>query len=203
MRTKKRRCRPIQPLTHDEIFRVLDRCKRHTYAGARAYAMIWFFWRSQVRISEACDLEVSDLDLDKGTARVQHGKGDKYRVVAFDQKCEMVLRDWLLARETWGVGQCRLLFPTKTRQRQDRVHFARKLRSIGKAAGLTKRCHAHGFRHTGAMELRDEGVDIFHIQAQLGHENIATTQNYLQTLNPAPMIQAIRRRVVQGVHAHG
>jgi integrase len=61
-------------------------------------------------------------------------------------------------------------------------------------AGLLKRVHAHGFRHTHAAQLREEGVDIGIISKQLGHTSIATTARYLDHIAPLAVVEAIRSR---------
>ena len=61
-------------------------------------------------------------------------------------------------------------------------------------AGIAKRVHAHGFRHTHAAQLREEGVDIGIISKQLGHRSIATTARYLDHIAPVAVVQAMRGR---------
>lgn len=50
---------------------------------------------------------------------------------------------------------------------------------LARIAGIRKRVHAHGLRHTHAAELRYEGVEVGIISKQLGHASIATTAVYL------------------------
>ena len=71
-----------------------------------------------------------------------------------------------------------------------RVLFPR----LGRLAGIAKRVHAHGFRHTHAAELRAEGVDIGIISKQLGHRTIATTARYLDLIGPYAVIEALHGR---------
>ena len=54
-------------------------------------------------------------------------------------------------------------------------YLRRLFSSLAANAGVTKRVHAHGFRHTHAAQLRSEGVDIGIISKQLGHVSITTT----------------------------
>ncbi len=65
---------------------------------------------------------------------------------------------------------------------------------LGEKAGLDKRVHPHGLRHTGAAEMRSEGIDIGVISKQLGHASIATTDRYLNHLSPAAVVEAVRGR---------
>ncbi len=65
-------------------------------------------------------------------------------------------------------------------------------------AGIEKRVHAHGFRHTHAAQLRAEGVDIAIISRQLGHASINTTARYLDHIAPQAVIEAMRGRAWSG-----
>jgi len=58
------------------------------------------------------------------------------------------------------------------------------LKRLARRAGIDKRVHAHGLRHTHAAQLRAEGVDIAIISRQLGHTSISTTARYLDHLAP-------------------
>jgi site-specific recombinase XerD len=72
------------------------------------------------------------------------------------------------------------------------------LKRLARRAGIDKRVHAHGLRHTHAAQLRAEGVDIAIISKQLGHASITTTACYLDHLAPRAVIAAIRRRTWTG-----
>ena len=65
---------------------------------------------------------------------------------------------------------------------------------LGGKAGIAKRCHAHGLRHTFAAGLADEKVDIRIIQRALGHSSLGTTARYVDHLNPTAVIDALRAR---------
>jgi len=68
------------------------------------------------------------------------------------------------------------------------------LKRLAAKAGIDKRVHAHGLRHTHAAQLRAEGVDIAIISRQLGHASITTTARYLDHLAPRAVIEAMRNR---------
>ena len=65
---------------------------------------------------------------------------------------------------------------------------------LARIAGIRKRVHAHGLRHTHAAELRAEGVEVGIISKQLGHASIATTAVYLDHIQPLRVVEAIRQR---------
>jgi len=68
------------------------------------------------------------------------------------------------------------------------------LKRLAARAGIDKRVHAHGLRHTHAAQLRAEGVDIAIISRQLGHSSITTTARYLDYLAPRAVIETMRNR---------
>jgi len=74
------------------------------------------------------------------------------------------------------------------------AYCRRLLAGLGRSAGILRRVHPHGLRHTHAAELRAEGVDIGIISKQLGHRSIATTARYLDHVAPRDVIKAIAQR---------
>ena len=68
------------------------------------------------------------------------------------------------------------------------------LKRLAFKAGIDKRVHAHGFRHTHAAQLRAEGVDIAIISRQLGHSRIDVTARYLDHIAPTAVIETMRQR---------
>ena len=73
-------------------------------------------------------------------------------------------------------------------------YIRRMLPTLARRAGIAKRVHAHGLRHTHAAELREEGVDIGVISKQLGHSDISTTARYLDHIAPWAVVEAVRSR---------
>jgi site-specific recombinase XerD len=65
-------------------------------------------------------------------------------------------------------------------------------------AGIEKRVHPHGLRHTHAAELVREGVPMNVIRDQLGHTSLATTDRYLRNVAPADVISMGRARAWEG-----
>jgi site-specific recombinase XerD len=74
------------------------------------------------------------------------------------------------------------------------AYVRRRLPELARAAGIHKRVHAHGLRHTHAAELRAEGIDIAVIRRQLGHASLLTTVRYLDHLEPESVVTRIGMR---------
>ena len=74
------------------------------------------------------------------------------------------------------------------------VYVRNLFHRLGDKAGITKRVHPHGLRHSLASELVRDGVPLNLIQRQLCHSNLATTSRYVESLHPGELIKAIQAR---------
>jgi hypothetical protein len=74
------------------------------------------------------------------------------------------------------------------------AYIRNKLKDLAARAGIEKRVHPHGLRHSHAFELAGERVDLRVIQEQLGHTALATTARYVNHLNPLVRRELIRSR---------
>lgn len=190
---------PPEPLTPREVLALIDACAKGS-AGIRNRALIALLWRTGLRVSEALDLHPKDVDLDAGTIRVLHGKGDKSRVVGIDAAGVAFLRPWLEVRKELGLTNREHLFCVISRPSVGRRMYSAYVRNLLKELAVKaefapgRRVHPHGLRHTHAFELAGERVDLRVIQAQLGHSDLSTTARYIDHLNPADRIEAIRAR---------
>ena len=66
------------------------------------------------------------------------------------------------------------------------------LRRRGARAGIEKRVHAQGFRHSHAANMAAAGIPLNVIQRQLGHRNVATTSRYIDNVRPEDVVAAVR-----------
>ncbi len=186
---------PAQPLDRSEVAALLGACSKRAKTGVRDMAFIAVLYRGQLRVSEALALKLADVNLAECTLRVLHGKGDKARVVVVDPQTMELLTNWLKVREAIGLNGVQPIFCTlkggKVATAQIRAMMPRR----AKKAGIEKRVHCHGLRHTGASELLDEGVPLVEISEQLGHSSPTVTATYLHNLNPLARIERLRARV--------
>jgi site-specific recombinase XerD len=122
---------------------------------------------------------------------VLHGKGDKARLVAIDGWALTEIDLWITIRARWKVPPSATLFCASSGAPLDTSHVRRMLPGLARKAGIAKRVHAHGLRHTFAVRMREEGMDIGFISHQLGHSDIATTVRYIRHVAPTDAIQAV------------
>jgi len=188
------RRRPPEVLSEAEAIALLKACSSRAPTGVRNRALIAVLWRCGLRISEALQLELRDVHLDAGTVRVRHGKGDRSRTVGLDEQTTALLARWLDRRKRLSPGARAPIFCTLQGGRIDSSYVRRLLPRLAAKAGIDRRVHAHGLRHTHAAELAREGTPINIIRDDLGHTSLAVTDRYLRDVAPQAVIDTIRAR---------
>lgn len=183
---------PPEPLTNDEVLRLLRAIPQSTKTGLpdtigiRNHALLTLLWRTGLRISEALDLKPHHVDFGTRRVTVLHGKGDKRRTVGIDVGGLHALQPWLWERALLKVEPAAPLFCTVQLpgrgNRMNSAYVRHALAKYGRAAGIPKRVHPHGFRHSLACSLIQEDFGLTDVQAQLGHSSPATTAIYLRGL---------------------
>ncbi len=192
--TNRGRKLPPEVLTDEEVCALIRACSSRAPTGIRNRAIITILYRSGLRIGEALDLAPKDIDLRNGAIRVLHGKGDKARTIGMDPGALAVVERWLDVRARLGINGRSPAFCSLHGTRLSEAYVRRLFPRLAIKAGIEKRVHAHGLRHTHAAQLRAEGVDIGIISKQLGHSSIATTARYLDHIAPQDVIERMRGR---------
>ena len=161
----------------------------------RDFAVINLVYACALRISEACKLELKDVDLDKKEMIVFDGKFI-YIYFPIPEARIKILREWLEIRPEWKNNP---YFFTNikgtTRPGEIRPITSKYYNQLfNKLATITgvklkdgKNPHPHTLRHSRAMEIYDNKVQLEIIQALLGHKNISTTQIYARVRNERVM----------------
>ena len=189
---------PGEVLEAAEVVALIRACGRGP-AGVRNAALIAIMFGAGLRVSEALALKLSDLNLNNGTVRVRHGKGDRARTVALDASAQAYVERWIGRREQLGLNGRQPLFCTITKGdglggAMDSSYVRKALPRLAARAGLERRVHPHALRHSLATALAHEGKPLPAITAQLGHSSTAVTDRYLAKIAPADLVQQIRDR---------
>lgn len=188
--TNKGRKFPPEPLTPGEVAAIIGGCSARSRSGIRNRALLTLLYRSGLRISEALALRPSDVDLTRRTCRVLHGKGDKATVRGFHPTADDALARWIDTRKGLGLRNGPLFCTLDGGPLQ--AQYVRNLLSrLADSAGIDKRVHPHGLRHTFADELRAAGADVVVISKLLGHSSIAVTSRYLDHLTNHAAVSAL------------
>lgn len=189
---------PPEVLTDAEVSALMAACGDDGPTSARNRALIAILYRAGLRISEALALYPKDIDLEAGSIRVLHGKGDRHRLCGVDPGVSGIVRFWHAYRRFWPVTDRQPLFCTREGRALSAGYVRRLLPALARLANIHKRVHAHGLRHTHAAQLREEGLDVGIISKQLGHRSILTTIRYLDHVAPVAVVEAVRSRTWRG-----
>ena len=189
---------PPEVLTAQEVERLIRSSSNRAPTGIRNRALVAVLYRSGLRISEALALYPKDVTHDTASISVLHGKGDKRRTAGIDLEALAILDRWLDRRRQLGLKGRQRIFCTLSGKPLQPSYVRAMLPRLARRAGIEKRVHAHGLRHTMAAELMAEGVPVNVIQAQLGHSSVATTSTYLQHIAPKQVLETMRGRSWEG-----
>lgn len=177
-----------------EIERLLEAPDASKPTGLRDRAMIQLLYASGLRVSELCQLQLSDLNRELGVVRVV-GKGNKERLVPVGRPALEALAAYLsLGRAGLLKGRSsRYLFVTARGGPLTRQAFWKLLVGYGRRAGLSSPLSPHTVRHSFATHLLEGGADLRSVQLMLGHADISATQIYTHVM---------RSRLRQTLDAH-
>ena len=167
-------------LSVEEIDAIIAAIDLSQPEGQRDRAIIELLYSCGLRVSELCNLLLSDLYLDESFLRVI-GKGNKQRLVPISPRAIKELRLWFVDRNAIEIkpGEEDYVFVSQRRRKHlSRITVFHNIKLYAEAAGITKTISPHTFRHSFATHLLEGGANLRAIQAMLGHETIATTEIY-------------------------
>ncbi|MFC4768776.1 tyrosine recombinase XerC [Effusibacillus consociatus] len=170
----------------EEVKRLVEAPSIDEPLGMRDRAILELLYATGIRVSECMGLELDDIDLEMGMARV-FGKGAKERIVLLGQKaCEAVRlylergRPRLLVGSTGGGEQKALFLNYRGEPLSDRSVRRIVDKYMLQVAGQLS-ISPHALRHTFATHMLDEGADLRVVQELLGHVSLSSTQIYTHT----------------------
>lgn len=151
------------------------------FVSLRTRVLLEVLYSTGARISEICGANVDDLAL-RRKALLVHGKGRKDRYVFFGSRAFAVLRDYLPLRREFlarrGLTEQKALILNLRGGRLTSRGAAGIIVTRLNEAGLGRYLSPHGFRHSFATHLLNNGADIRVVQEMLGHASLSTTQVY-------------------------
>jgi integrase/recombinase XerD len=146
--------------------------------NVKHYAMLQVAFYASLRVSELCNLDFEDIDLQNLTVRVKCGKGRKPALQYISDECAKSLRQYLAIRP--DIDGKQPLFTTDYGNRYDRTSFYRIFMTYKKLAGFEKKGGLHVFaRHSFASLLIKRGCDILTTKELMRHNDVYTTMRYL------------------------
>ncbi len=162
-------------LTHAEIESLICACSKRSPSGRRNRALIATMWRGGLRVSEALTLTPRDVNLVQGTITIVNGNEQRRRVVGIDIGTSLLVDQWLVSRKRLQLASSAPLFCTLKGGKIDPSYVRHLLPRVARRARVDRRVHAHALRHRFAVDLIQEGRDLFTVRDLLGHSSAATT----------------------------
>lgn len=166
-------------LTVEEIDTIIATVDMSKKEGQRNRAILETLYSCGLRVSELCNLKLSELYFDEGFIKVE-GKGSKQRLVPISPRAIKEIKYWLLDRNVGKIkkGFEDYVFLARWGNSISRIMVFHLIKELAEKAGITKNISPHTFRHSFATHLLEGGANLRAIQCMLGHESIATTEIY-------------------------
>ena len=166
-------------LTLDEIDNLIESIDLSTREGQRNRAILETLYSCGLRVTELCNLKLSDLYLEEGFIKIT-GKGEKQRLVPISPRAIRELQLYFIDRNTMDIssGYEDFVFISRKGKNISRIMVFHIIKVLSEAIGLTKSISPHTFRHSFATHLLEGGANLRAIQCMLGHESIGTTEIY-------------------------
>ena len=162
----------------EEVFALCEAPDLTTTLGRRDRALLEVMYATACRVTEAVDLDLSDVDLEEREALVT-GKGDRQRLVPLGGASVAALRSWLPDRLRLRRSDQHALFLNVRGGRLSRQGVWKITRKQAQRAGLAAgSVSPHVLRHSAATHMVEGGADLRVVQEILGHASISTTQVY-------------------------
>lgn len=166
-----------QPLTRQEVDRLLAAPAGGRYKNVRNRAILELLYATGLRVSEVVGLQAGLVNLDAAYLRVL-GKGGRERIVPFGPRAKEAVEAYLAARAARFPGVSEPLFLGSKGEAMTRGNIARQLADYARSAGIARPVSPHVLRHSFATHLLSGGADLRAIQEMLGHRRITTTERY-------------------------
>jgi integrase/recombinase XerD len=183
---------PAEPLSPAEVGAIIGQCSGRAPTGIRNRALLTLLYRSGLRVSEVLALRPSDVDMAKHSIRLLDTKSGHAQTRGFHPSADDALARWMDTRKSLGIGNHgKRLFCTLDGGPLSDDYVRGLLHRLGAKAGVGKRVHPHGLRHTFAVELEDAGTPVTTISKLLGHSSVAVTARYLDHLTNGQAVTAL------------
>ncbi len=184
----------------DSLIGAIDRTSRE---GQRNRAILETLYSCGLRVSELCNLRLSDLYLKEKFIRVE-GKGSKQRLVPISSRAIHELQLYFADRSQGLIkpGYEDFVFISRFGKNISRIMVFHIIKELAEQIGLKKSISPHTFRHSFATHLLEGGANLRAIQCMLGHESIGTTEIYTH-LDRSRLRQEILEHHPHNLHKNG
>ena len=166
-------------LEESEISSIINSVSESSLFFYRDQAIIETLYSCGLRVSELCELSISNIFFDDDLIRI-FGKGSKERLIPISQRAKSFINNYMIHNRPMLLKEKSIdyIFLSKNGKILTRSMINKILKKHVDLAGITKKVSPHTLRHSFATHLLDGGADLRFVQALLGHSDISTTQIY-------------------------
>ena len=165
-----------ETISVSDVNRLIDIYDHSNYMNSRNLTLIDFMYSTACRVSELCDVRVSDLDFEEDFVKL-FGKGSKQRIVPIGSELKINLSKYLKFRDELNTQEP-YLFLSKNMNQLDRSAIFRIIKKSATLSGNALSVHPHTLRHSAATHMLEAGCDLRTLQELLGHTSVSTTKIY-------------------------
>jgi integrase/recombinase XerD len=168
-----------QTLSLNEVDALLSQPNLRDPQGIRDKAILETFYATGMRVSEAVNLKIDNLNFEIGFLRCI-GKGNKERIIPLGKKAISSLKRYLetARKQVLKQKKSEFVFLNRSGKRISRQSLWKIIKRYAKEARIKKPIRPHILRHSFATHLLERGADLRSVQEMLGHSDISTTQIY-------------------------
>ena len=165
-----------ETISVSDVNRLIDIYDHSNYMNSRNLTLIDFMYSTACRVSELCDVRVSDLDFEEDFVKL-FGKGSKQRIVPIGSELKINLSKYLKFRDELNTQEP-YLFLSKNINQLDRTAIFRIIKKSATLSDNALSVHPHTLRHSAATHMLEAGCDLRTLQELLGHTSVSTTKIY-------------------------
>lgn len=183
IRSPKYTQQPHRAITDAEYLLIDQSIPTNTFTALTKKLIVRFLWDTGVRVSELCDIDLGDLDVQNRNAKIITKKTHVVRWVFWTDKTHDILVRYLGIRLCMNRGDALLLAETpNARTRITPRTVQRWISELCKNVGITQKISPHSFRHAKAHKILKQGGSVADIAKILGHsdKNPVAAFNYLR-----------------------
>lgn len=181
IKVKKVETKTVPYLTVNGIKLLLSVPSIYSNTGLRDMAILSLMYESGCRVQELIDLKVEDIFFQNTDVVRLHGKGNKIRLVPISENCSNIIKKYINSKK---IEDGNYLFTNHSKKQFTRAGISYLLNKYVEVAKkqdptlFTIKVHPHVLRHSKAMHLLENGVNLIYIRDFLGHESVTTTEIY-------------------------
>lgn len=204
IRSKKAPQPVISYVKEDGMKAILDEVDLNKPNGLRDFVILSVMYSSGIRVSEVIGIKVKDVSFSEPAAILVHGKGQKSRYIPIFKDARPYLEHYIsIMNYDQPTKENDYLFQNHmkhkmTRQGIDYIvkKYSKRARDHNPGIGIPEDFSCHKIRHSTAMGMVDEGIDLIYIRDLLGHVSVKTTEVYAKTNSKK------KREVIEAAASH-